>query len=286
MPDITVVVLTRDEERNLGTCLTSVSGVAREIFVVDSFSADKTVQIAASLGASVYQHSFETHARQWDWAFQHLPIQTEWILALDADQSLTPELAAELSGMMETVSPELGGFYIKRRYVFCGKPVRFGGYGSKWMLKLFRRSSVLLDEKELLDFRFYVKSGRTGYLKNEIVENNHKDDDLRVWKDKHRRFAKVQAREELRYRRLKRPSWLIRVNPFGSPDERVLFWKSVWYWLPRYVRPGIYFLYRYFFRLGFLDGRNGLIYHGLQAFWYRMLVDREIGRLKHENFAD
>lgn len=277
MSTLAVVVLTLNEEKNLPKTLESVRGFATEVFVVDSFSQDRTLEIAKQFGAIVRQHSFETHAKQWNWALQNLKISTDWVLALDADQVVTKALSEEIVNVLSENS-NVDGFFIKRQYVFRGRAIRFGGYGNKYLLKLFRNHQGECDERELLDFRFYVKSGKIEYLKAALIEKNTKDDDLNVWMAKHKRFSVVQAEEEIKFRRYQKPNWKLTPNAFGNPDEKVLFFKSVWYWLPRYVRPFLYFGFRYLICLGFLDGLNGLIFHSLQAFWYRWLVDCEIGK--------
>jgi hypothetical protein len=136
---------------------------------------------------------------------------------------------------------------------------------------LFRRSKGQLDERDLMDHHFYVQ-GATGKLEHDLVEENFKENDLQFWIDKHNGYAKRLAEEEFGKRqRANKP--MIRANLFGNPDERTLWLKERWYGLPLYVRPGLYFFYRYFVRLGFLDGKEGFLFHFLQGFWFRLLVD-------------
>jgi len=281
--EITTIILTLNEEQNIECTLKSARGISKETFVVDSGSEDQTKAIAERNGARVFTHTFQTHAKQWNWALQKLPIQTDWVLAIDADQSLSEPLQQSIRAMLEKNPEGIDGYYLTRRYIFCGKWIRFGGYYPKHLLKLFRHGMATTDERELLDFRFYVASNQLGFLKGDLIEENHKDDDLSVWRYKHRQFAARQATEELQYRQGSGVGWKIQIHPFGSPDQRTLWWKHIWYHLPRYVRPFLYFFYRYFLRLGFLDGRMGFVFHGLQAFWYRFLVDYKIGKLKSES---
>jgi len=281
--DLSVVVLTHNEERNLPACLASVAGLGAEVFVVDSGSTDRTCDIARSCGASVFHHSFTTHSAQWAWALGNLPIRTPWILALDADQRITPDL---LQALGELGSPQLAsvtGAFVARRQVFRGRWIRHGGYYPKYLLKLFRRDRVRLNPDDLVDHHFLV-DGPTATLRGDIVESNAKEDEIAFWIDKHNRYAALLAQEEVRWRREgRRPS----LNDLLSdnPDRRTTALKAAWRRMPLYVRPFAYFLHRYIFRLGFLDGKQGAIFHFMQAFWFRMLVDINIDDLRRENLA-
>jgi glycosyltransferase involved in cell wall biosynthesis len=270
-PSLSLVVLTYNEERNLRSCLESVGDLVEQIFVVDSGSTDRTIEIARECGAAVVTHAFDGHAAQWQWALSVLPITSTWVLALDADQSLTPELrasiAAQVPGWTSAGTPV--GAYLNRRQVFRGRWIRFGGYYPKYLLKLFRRDAVRIETQDLVDHHFEV-NGPTATLSGDLIERNRNEDSISVWIDKHNRYAVRQAREEedRAAEADTRPA-----RPFGSPDERTRWQKKIWYRLPIYVRPFFYFIYRYLFRLGFLDGKQGFVFHFMQAFWYRLLVD-------------
>jgi hypothetical protein len=152
------------------------------------------------------------------------------------------------------------------------------------MLKMFRRGAAFTDEHELMDHRFYVR-GRTVKADGLLVEDNRNEADISFWIDKHNRASSRQAREE--FERARRPGgWTVRPSAFGTADQRVLLMKSVFYRMPRYLRPMLYFLYRYVLRLGFLDGKRGLEFHVLQAFWYRFLVDVKLDDLESRKQAE
>jgi glycosyltransferase involved in cell wall biosynthesis len=287
---LTLVVLTHNEALNIRECLKGMADWLAAVFVVDSGSTDHTVEIATSLGASVYAHPFETHARQWRWALEHLPITTDWVLALDADQQLLPELREELDATFRGgVEPHVSGLYINRRQIFRGRWIRYGGYYPKYLLKIFRRDDVTIDEADLVDHHFTV-GGETRKLQSDLLEDNRNEAAIAVWTEKHNRYAVRQARQEMQERhdrearrtlreRLDKPAPTWR-SLFGNPDERVLWLKDVWSRLPLFVRPCLYVTYRYILRLGFLDGREGFIFHVLQGFWYRLLVDINISELR------
>jgi glycosyltransferase involved in cell wall biosynthesis len=245
------------------------------IVVVDSGSTDRTVEIARDYGAQMLVHPFETHNRQWQWALRNLPeIASEWILGLDADQRVTPELAAEICETLEGGAEGVEGFYIRRRQVFRGRWIRHGGYYSKYLLKLFSRKRVYFNDAELVDHHFYVP-GPTRLLHHDLIEDNCKENDITFWIQKHCRYAALMAQEEFCRRQIRgrSPNRTVRPDLFGSPDQKSLWLKNLWNRLPLYVRPWLYFFYRYVLRLGFLDGRQGLVFHFLQACWFRFMVD-------------
>lgn len=276
---VSAIILTYNEEKNIGPCLQSVCDWVGEIFVVDSGSTDRTLEIAESFRAKIVHHPFESHAQQWNWALRNLPIANDWVLGLDADQRLTPELRDELIELFTMKSHGvhgIDGFYVKRRQVFRGQWIRHGGYYPKYLLKLFRRGRVSVDEHDLVDHHFWV-SGPTARLQHDLVEDNQKEADLAFWVEKHTRYAVLHAQEE--WARRNGLQWPLKPSFFGNPDQRVAWLKQCWYHLPLYVRPFVYFFYRYFLRLGFLDGKQGFIFHFLQGFWYRLLVDIKLDEL-------
>jgi len=285
MIPLTVLVVTRNEERNVERCLLSVHGFADQIFVLDSESGDRTRNLACRYADSIVELLYD-HSRIIPWIFQwgldHLPIRNEWVLILEADQALPPALRAEITALL--TSPESAhvvedGFYIRRRQIFRGHPIRFGGYGSKYLLKLFRRSRSALDPVEQ-DTRVYVR-GKVGRLRQPLEEWNQKEDAILFYLEKHLRYAEAFAREELLRRRTHLP-WKLTPRFFGTSDERTLWLKTRYYRMPLFLRPALYFLYRYFFLLGILDGGTGFLFHFLQAFWFRLIVDVRLAELLRE----
>jgi glycosyltransferase involved in cell wall biosynthesis len=283
---LSFVVLTFNEEKNLNACLNSVADWAREIFVVDSGSTDRTLEIARQHRARIFCHPFETHAKQWKWALENLPITSDWVLALDADQSVTAELREEIRHFLQKQTESssiINGCYVRRRQMFRGKWIKHGGYYPKYLLKLFRRDAVLIDEGDLVDHHFRVR-GNIIKLNSDVIEDNQNEADISVWIEKHNRYASLQAREEFRRAR-KRQDQVLQRSFWGSPDERILWLKYVWSGLPLYARPFLYFFYRYILRLGFLDGKEGFIFHFLQGLWYRLLIDVKIDELRRDGSA-
>jgi glycosyltransferase involved in cell wall biosynthesis len=279
---LSVLVTTRNEEANVERCLRSVHGFADQIFVLDSESTDRTVEIAGRY-AEVHSLAYD-HSRIIPWIFQwgldNLPLRNDWVLILEADQAVTPALQAELAALLARPDEvREDGFYIRRRQIFRGHPIRFGGYGHKYLLKLFRRGRGELDPEEQ-DTRVYVR-GMTARLRAPLEEWNRKEDAILFYLEKHLRYADAFAREEL-LRRQRQLRWKLAPRLFGTPDERTLWLKSLYYRLPLYVRPFLYFGFRYVILCGFLDGRQGFVFHFLQAFWFRLVVDIRLAELLHE----
>jgi glycosyltransferase involved in cell wall biosynthesis len=277
---LTLVVLTFNEARNIEACLESAAPWVDETFVVDSGSTDATVAMASRLGAHVVAHPFETHSRQWRWAMDHLPIRTDWVLALDADQRLTPELGREIVDRIGAGTPA-DGFFLNRRQVFRGRWIRHGGYYPKYLLKCFRRGVVSIDERELVDHHFAV-AGPVERLGHDLIEDNRNEAEIFNWTAKHNRYAVLQARQEIA--QAGTASGQPAIHP-ASPDAAVRRDRAFWANLPLFVRPVLYVFYRYVVRLGFLDGKEGFIFHVLQGFWYRLLVDINIDELRRAGRA-
>jgi glycosyltransferase involved in cell wall biosynthesis len=271
---IAAIVLTYDEEVNIERCLGSIAGWCNEIHVVDSGSTDATLAIARRYTPHIHTHGYVDATSQWTWALTSLSIQSDWILLLDADHQVSSELRAQLDRAVATDLGDVDGFYSRHEYRFWGRRMR--GFKS-YSLRVVRRGSVRVDASELVDMRFVV-NGPTKRLSGRVVEDNAKERSIDFWVDKHQKFAYRMAVEEV----MRARQMLTRMTQptlFGNLDQRVTWFKDVWYALPLFVRPGLYFLYRYVFRFGFLDGKTGAIFHFLHAFWFRFLVDLHISRL-------
>ena len=282
MIPVSAILTTRNEAANIERTLQAVAGFVDEIFVIDSDSSDGTVEIARKYATDVVNLPYK-HGSIIPWIFQwgldNLPIRNEWVLVLEADQRLDEALKRALQALFARPSIVESGFYLRRKQIFRGKWIRFGGYGNKWMLKLFRKDRGELDPREE-DTRVYVR-GRTAKLDGWLVEENAKEERILFYLEKHLRYAEAFARDELE-RRKEGIRWKLEPKLFGTPDERTLWLKSAYYRMPLYLRPWIYFLYRYFFLLGFLDGKQGFVFHFLQAYWFRLVVDIRLEEMMRE----
>jgi glycosyltransferase involved in cell wall biosynthesis len=268
-PILSVIILTLDEEANLPVALSSLRGLDAEIFVIDSGSSDCTLEIARAAGCHVIEHPFESHAQQLNWCLHRLPITTPWVMRLDADERLTPELAQELSARLPELPEDATGLLVKRRVYFWGRWIRHGGYYPTWLLRIWRNGRARCEQR-WMDEHMVVKCGRTLRLDHDIIDENHKG--LTFWTDKHNRYADREVKDLLGLRDCSRTAIELDDQPGGRRWLKENFYSRT----PLFWRAFAYWFYRYALRLGFLDGRPGLVFHFLQAFWYRFLVDAKL----------
>jgi glycosyltransferase involved in cell wall biosynthesis len=273
VPLITVIILTLDEELNLPTCLDSLRNLDAEIIVVDSGSSDRTHQIARSFGASVVEHPFENHSRQINWALDNVPISSPWVMRLDADERLTPDLARELRAALAAAPGDVAGFLVKRRVYFWGRWIRHGGYYPTWLLRVWRTGRGRAEDRRM-DEHIAISDGRIARLAADIIDENRKG--LAFWIDKHNGFSDREV--EI----LMDPSSAANRGQIGAPATRKrLLKRSLYGRAPRFLRAFLYWLLRYIVLLGFLDGKAGFAFHFLQGFWYRLVVDAKLHELEH-----
>ena len=264
--DLTVVVLTHNEESNLSDCLESIEPLDCPVHVVDSGSTDRTVEIAREAGAKVLDHPFENYGVQRNWAQDNLPIDTEWVLHIDADERLTPELRDSIAGALAGPSEDVNGYLLRRRAVFLGKWIKHGGIYPSYHARLFRKAMGRCEDR-LYDQHFIV-DGKVEQLSGDMIDVTN---NLADWWARHERWARLEAREVLQ--ESESPGRLEGKRD-GSPIEKRRWLRQrVYYRLPLFVRPTLYYIYRYFIRLGFLDGRRGFAFHLRQGFLYRFKVD-------------
>jgi glycosyltransferase involved in cell wall biosynthesis len=278
---VSALVLTRNEETNLAACLESLWW-ASEVFVVDSCSTDRTVEIGESLGAKVFSHAFEGYARQRNWALENLPFSHEWVLMLDADERVPKALAGEIEEVVCNEGNGNAGFYLKFRHIFLGRWLKHGGLYPAWILRLFKRRSVRFEERPLNAHA--ILDGRAGYLKQPFDHWDQKP--LSDWIAKHNRYSKLEADEFIQERVAGGYHSSIKIRLWGNQAERKRWIKlKIWNRLPLLLRPFLFFFRNYFLKLGFLDGRSGLIYHILWSFWYPFLISARILEKRQANQA-
>jgi glycosyltransferase involved in cell wall biosynthesis len=263
---VTAVILAYNEERNLPACLESVDGWVQDVFVVDSGSTDTTVGIAQRFGAKVVEHPFEHYGAQRNWALRSLPIVTPWVLNIDADERVTPELRVAIEEAIASTDISIAGYLVARRTVFMGRWIRHGGHYPAWHLRLFRTGRGRCEDR-LYDQHFLV-DGRVESLRGDLIDVLTPD--IATFSRRHIRWAELEADEQSQDRG---GEGSLKGRVLGTAIERRRRLREAYVRFPLFVRPFIYFVYRYLFRLGFLDGWEGLIFHCLQGFWYRFLVD-------------
>ena len=268
----TVILLSFNSEETLGATLSRARLVSNEIFVVDSYSKDGTVELARSYGATVVQHPFGHYGAQRNWAIDNLPITRPWQLHLDADEWMDDRLVAAILALPE--EPEHSGYFLPRYVCFLGRVLRHGGMSPTWHLRLFLTGVGRCEDRKY-DQHFILKSGITGQLPGEIVDDNCMP--LTEWTARHNRWADSEVAELDAGESFGR----LQPDPRGNPAQRKRFLRQKYNRLPLFIRPFGLFIYRYFFRLGFLDGTEGFIFWVLQTFWFRFLIDAKIWEKRH-----
>ena len=269
---VSVIVTTLDEEIHVERVIRSVGDLG-PIFVVDSGSSDRTCELARAAGATVVVHAWEGYAQQKNWALDELPIETEWVLFLDADEYLTPALVQEIARAVNDVSVD--GLYLPEMNVFMGRPLVHSWWYPAYQLRLFRRANGRYEERAVHES--VVVAGDTGFLKETLYHESLKGIDPFV--ERHLRYAAQEAAEMLR---VDREGWGVqrRGRLFVTWPERRRFLKvKVWYRLP--FRPAIRFVWIYIVKRGFLDGRPGLVYASLLTM-YEIMINAKLVELRME----
>jgi glycosyltransferase involved in cell wall biosynthesis len=274
--ELSVIILTYNEERHIERCIKSIAAVADEIFVVDSGSTDRTCELAESLGARVYRNPWVNYAAQFNWALDNLPIAMTWVLRLDADELVDEELVQCLTQLHDYDNSDISGMYVRLKRVFLGRWIKHGGMYPIFLMRIFRFGAAKC-ESRWMDEHIKITSGRTITLAGHLVDDNQNN--LGWWTAKHNGYA---TREAIELLNLKYGFFAYEgVTPArtGNQEQKKRWLKHKYASIPLFIRPTIYFLYRYILKLGFLDGKEGLIWHFLQGFWYRFLVDAIIYEL-------
>lgn len=264
---LAVIIMTYNEEANIAQALTSIEGWADEIFILDSYSNDQTLEVARQFNCEVVQNKFEDFAKQRNYALENLPVNSEWVFFLDADEWLSEALKQEISAVLSNLPAE-NGFYIKRRLIWMGRWIKRGYYPS-WQLRLFRNGKGRCEDRAVNEH--LIVEGTLGRLHNDFTDQNRKG--VSDWIAKHNGYATGEARELLNLRSAQGYQE-IDASLFGTQAQRKRWLRyKIWNNLPPLIRPFFYFIYRYIFTGGFLDGKEAFIYHFLQALWYPLLID-------------
>ena len=274
---IVAIIMTLNEELHLERCIISLKSFVSQIVIADCFSTDSTLEIARAHGARLIQHQWVNHAIQFNWALTQLDADTDWVLRIDADEYLTPELAEQIKGCIRSVGPEIVGIYTGRRMTFQGRLIRHGGVFPIRLLRLFRYGKGEC-ENRWMDEHIKV-NGPTLDLQGEIIDDNLSP--LTWWIDKHNKYASREAIEllNLQYHFMPRDS-VYRLRSSNNVEVKRWIKEVIYARLPVGWRAFAYFFYRYVIRLGFLDGYEGTAFHFLQGFWYRYLVDAKVAEVK------
>lgn len=277
--DISAIILTGNEEIHMKRCLDRICPVAKEVFVIDSYSIDKTLEIAREYdNVTILQNKWVNYATQFNWGLDNAPIKTKWVLRLDADEYLSEELVEELRKKLPTLSDEYTGIILHLRRVFMGKTIRRGGTGNVMQMRIFQYGKARSEVRQM-DEHIELLEGKPIEFKGEWADDNLNN--ISWWTQKHVGYAireavdlldieynltgsaaadaDIHITEDAKAKRARKHSYA----------KKPLFWRSF-----------AYFVYRYFFHLGFLEGKEGFMWHFFQGWWYRSLVDAKVFEVK------
>lgn len=273
--DISLIVLTYNEEIHLKRCLESVKDVVEDIFIVDSFSNDRTIEIAKEYGANVFKNKWPgDQSKQINWFLKKKLIKTTWVFRIDADEYILPELGKEIiENTLKHKKSDINGFVLKRRHIFLNKWIKYGGVYPTYILRIWKKDTGYWENRSM-DEHFILNSGSSLVLKNDFVDHNLND--LSWWIAKHNNYSDREVNEYFKTLNFSK-------NLDKKTYKKRILKNNIYYKTPLFLRSFLYFIYRYFLLLGFLDGIKGIIWNFLQAYWYRSLVDFKIYEKKNKS---
>lgn len=283
MSEISVIILSFNEEIHIQRCIESVKPIAMEVFLVDCFSTDRTIEIAKALGAKIVQNKWPgTQAIQLNWALENLPVQSKWVLRLDADEYIIPELAEELKEKLPNLAKDITGVVLPLRRVFLGRTINRGTGGIK-MLRLFQYQKAICEQR-WMDEHMQLLEGKTVDFVHPFADHNLNT--LAWWTAKHNGYSIREAIDlldvelgllgaESKEQGAGSRAQVLSEQAAAKRKKKLRYARQPLFW-----RSFAYFVYRYFFKLGFMEGKEGFLWHFLQGWWYRTLVDAKIFEIK------
>lgn len=271
-PSLTAIILTKNEILHIERALRALHGLAQRVLIVDSGSTDGTIEAARALGAEVVERAWVNYADQFQWALDNGGIATAWVMRLDADEVVGPDLAASLARRLPAFPPAVGALALDLKYFVLGRWIRWGGRYPLRLVRIWRTGGGYIEQR-WMDEHVVIRTGRIEVVAGEF---HHIDlNNLSFFTVKHDGYAAREAIDALitKYALFERPDQTTAATMVGQARRKRAGKVGFYNRLPLGLGPLGYFLLRYVFQLGFLDGKPGLIYHVLQGFWYRFLVD-------------
>ena len=271
---ITLIILSYNEEIHLERCLSRIAPWMTRVVVIDSFSTDATVEIAQRHGAQVIQHPFKNHADQFRFGLEAAAPTTDWVMRIDCDEYFEETALAAMAALLPGLPADVTGVQVRRKMIFRERWIRHGRYYPVILLRLWRNGAAEMEQR-WMDEHMVLTRGRAVLLEGgDLVDHNLAG--LDAWTAKHNRYATLAMVDAIN-----------REHPLFEEDRRIegessaarrnrFLKNSVYGRAPLYLRALLLFLYRYIFRLGFLDGRIGFAFHVLHGLWVFMLIDAKI----------
>lgn len=272
---ISILIITRNEERNIAACLEGLSW-SNDVVVLDSFSTDATVNFAERSGARVFQRQFDNFASHKNWALDNIDFTNKWLFIVDADERVSPALAQEIGSLLASTGGH-NGYYVARQNIFAGKWIRFGGWYPDWQLRLIKIGSARYEDR--IVHEHMLLDGSAGFLKNHLIHYDYKG--IERYFDRHNTYSSMEAVEIYRSLNGLNNKSVISGGLLSKGPARRRFLKNFAY---RYLlaRPLFKFMWMYFLKLGFLDGRMGFRFSILHAF-YDYQISLKLNELKDKN---
>ena len=268
--DLTAIIITYNEEKNIRNCIKSIKRFVKDIFVLDSGSKDKTLKILKQNKIRYKINKFKNYSNQYNTAITLSKAKTKWLMRIDADEIVNQDFFKKLKLFIKKISNKTNGIAIKRRYFFLNKEIKYGGRFPHKTLRIWRNNfgkcdNVFMDEK-------IITKPKVEYLDIAVIDKNNKG--FNEWKKKHEKYALWEAINYFKnFKKLKKNKNHIKKYKY-------------YYSIPIFLRPFILFLYNFFFKLGFLDGHIGFKFCLWQTLWFRLTVDKNIYYLKRKNLKN
>ena len=279
------IILSLNEEIHIKRCILSLKNYVDQIIVLDSGSTDDTIKIAKELGVSIYFREWDGPSNQLNWAIKNILSNYDWVIRLDADEYIINNNKNDkLKDYLYKLENDVCGIEILRSIKFLGKILKFGGVSNLPILRIFKPYYAITDGR-LMDEHIVISHGKIIQSNIVIIDDNNNNIDF--WLKKHLRYANAEFTEYKNLLSNAENLYYFNINKKLNLNHHILNRKkrrNFYYMkMPLLFRSLLYFIYRYFFKLGFLDGRNGFIFHFLQAFWYRLVIDIKIIQDKDKN---
>lgn len=281
-PNLTVIILTKNENLHIRRCIDSLKDVCKRIIVVDSFSDDNTLSILSEYKGivDIYQNPFINHAAQFQWGLDNIDIETEWIMRMDADEYIEEDLQQEILVKLPNISSANNCILIRRKYYYKGKWIKHGAVYPLTLLRIWRNKQGRIEQR-WMDEHIVVANPNAIRFKGHIVDYNLND--MKWWIEKHIKYADREVIDllNIKYNLFPR-DFEVRKNGGLQVKIKRIIKENIYFKMSPSFRSVMYFLYRYIIRLGFLDGVQGWDFHFMQGLWYRTYVDiryKELERL-------
>ena len=278
---IAAIILTKNEAKHIVRCIRSLEGICDEVIVVDSLSTDNTCELAESMGARVYRNPWKNYATQFNYGVYECDIQSEWIWRIDADEFLEGNLGDSMKRTLAQCDMDVNGVYVRKRIDFMGRPLLHGGWYPSYHLKVFRKGHGDCENRWMDEhIRLFDGKAITVNEGNQVDANLN---NLTCWTEKHNGYATREMADMLMMEyAMDAKAQEVVPKLFGTEEQRKRWLKMKYIKSPLFIRPFVNFTIRYILKGGFLDGKEGFIWHILQGFWYRMLVDAKVYELKKQ----